>query len=409
MDNRSGWTAIIVNYNGAGFLEACLSALAGTDHPPQTTIVVDNASSDDSLMELRAFPRVEILAQTQNLGFAGGANAGLRATTTDIAVVVNPDVEVASSFGTAVMNVFARIPMLGAAGTLMTYPGEDRIQHAGGIIDRPTLTTRHRGYGDTRLAEYAGDVDVDFVTGGAIALNVAAVRSIDGFDEQFSPVYYEDVDLCVRLRAAGWRVMLTPSLAAVHHEGVTLKREIAYYRHLHRNRIRFALKHLDQTEWAHEFVPAELDRLRHALAIAQSRDDAEISGAAAIEEVLRGVAGVASWSARSIIPGWPEPDPELAKASGLIDVAGVPPRSRIPGMGWIRNKINELGPRWYVDPAFERQSAFNAAIVRVLDAHQRLHREQTAGLLLIAMDVLGWRGATPHEGTAVRPEASESE
>ncbi|HUG14928.1 MAG TPA: glycosyltransferase family 2 protein [Thermomicrobiales bacterium] len=407
--DQPGWTAIIINYNGASYLGPCLSALESVDVPPAAVIVVDNASTDDSLAELIAYPRVELLAQPRNLGFAGGANAGLRATTTDVALLLNPDVEVAPDFGFELLAVFARYPRLGAAGALLTYPGSARIQHAGGIIERPLMTTRHRGYGDTTVGAYQVAADVDFVTGGAMALRTESVRAVGGFDELLAPVYYEDVDLCVRMRDAGWRVMFTPSLRGEHHEGVTLKREASYYRHLHRNRLRFALKHMSHAEWADGFVPAELARLRYELASTHDASESETSGAGAIEAVLRGLDGPDAWNASLALPGWPVSIADIDVARTLIDVTGSRPRSRLPLVGWLRNKVKGIGPRWYVDPAFEKQHAFNAAVVRALDAHERRHREQTAALLLLALDALGRLRTAPELETGERQRASAPE
>jgi O-antigen biosynthesis protein len=386
---QPGWSAIVVNYNGASFLGPCLAALERNVVPPRATLVVDNASTDDSLLELLAFPRAEALPQSRNLGFAGGANAGLRAALTDYVVILNPDVEVAPDFGSALLAAFGRHPALAAAGPLLTYPESGRVQHAGGIIDRPLMTTRHRGYGEIDLTAYGDSSDVDYVTGGAMVLRLDAVKEVGAFDERFSPVYYEDVDLCVRLRAAGWRVMFVPALRANHHEGVTLKQDQRYFRHLHRNRIRFALKHLSHTEWSREFVPAELARLRHELATTTQAEEVETSGAAAIEVVLRGLDNPESWDTGTVLPVWPIPTDTIGWARGLVDVAGTPPSSRNPVTRWLHNKVMDLGPRRYVDPAFTQQSAFNTAVVQALGVHERLHREQTAALLLLALDALG--------------------
>jgi GT2 family glycosyltransferase len=403
---QSTWTAIVVNYNGATYLGPCLLALQHTFPPPSATIVIDNASTDDSLIELHAFPRVEALVQRQNLGFAAGANVGLSATVTDYAVILNPDVEVAPDFGAALLAAFDRHPRLAAAGSLLTHPGLDRIQHAGGVLERPLMTTRHRGYGESDFTPYLADADVDFVTGGALGLRLAALAEIGGFDERFSPVYYEDVDLCVRLRSSGWRVMLIPALRAEHHEGVTLKREPAYFRHLHRNRLRFAMKHLSRAEWSYQFVPAELDRLRRDLAHLSHASDFEVSGATAVEAILRGLDGPENWGSASSLPLWPAPSADIDIARTHIDVSGTSSHSRFPLVGWLRNKINNLGPRWYVDPAFAQQREFNAAVVRALDTHDSLHREQTAALLLVALDALTRIDVNPGYRTDAPPEAS---
>ncbi len=72
------WTAIVINYNGAGFIEACLHALESCNLRPAEIVVVDNASTDESLLELNGYPRANVLRQMTNLGFAGGANVGLQ-------------------------------------------------------------------------------------------------------------------------------------------------------------------------------------------------------------------------------------------------------------------------------------------------------------------------------------------
>jgi hypothetical protein len=94
-------TAVIVNYNSADYLAARLDALAGSAQPPAEVIVVDNASTDNSLAILRDYPWVRLLVQPENRGFSGGANAGLAAVETEYALVMNPDVEVDPSFGEA--------------------------------------------------------------------------------------------------------------------------------------------------------------------------------------------------------------------------------------------------------------------------------------------------------------------
>ncbi|MGH9176867.1 MAG: glycosyltransferase family 2 protein, partial [Vicinamibacterales bacterium] len=94
-----GWTAVVVNYNGAGYIESCLAALQRTRPAPAEVVVVDNASTDDSLQELHGFPRAIVQAQPRNRGFAGGANAGIASVETEIALLMNPDVEVDEDFG----------------------------------------------------------------------------------------------------------------------------------------------------------------------------------------------------------------------------------------------------------------------------------------------------------------------
>lgn len=386
-----GWTAVVVNYNGAGYLDACLRALERTRPAPVDVIVVDNASTDDSLQELHAFPRIHLLGQPANLGFAGGANAGLAAVETEFALLMNPDVEVDPDFGGALVDAFASDARLGAAGALLCYPDSNRIQHAGGIIERPLLTTSHAAYGerlgDTQLASS----DVDFVTGGAMGLRMSAVKAIGGFDEAFSPVYYEDVDLCVRLRLANWRVRFIPTLRAVHHEGVTLERSDAYHQLLHRNRIRFALKHLSGKEWRNSFVPAEYERLRHELHTLIEEGWPVRSGAEAIEALLRGYSDHEGWNAPRVLHA-PPPAILEARVDAARTLAGAPvdEPGGLSSLGLkVLGLVRDVGLRRQVRMALDQQRQFNDAIIHALEAQDVMNREQTAMTLLLALDILG--------------------
>ncbi len=386
-----GWTAVVVNYNGASYLDACLRTLEQTRPAPAEIIVVDNASTDDSLQELHAFPRVRVLAQPRNLGFAGGANAGLGAVETEIALLLNPDVEVDADFGQSLITEFAADDQLGAAGALLRYPDSDRIQHAGGAIERPLMTTSHLAYGQRIREARLAPADVDFVTGGAMGLRMSAFREVSGFDETFSPVYYEDVDLSVRLRDAGWRVRFLPSLRAVHHEGVTLERSDAYHQHLHRNRIRFALKHLSGSEWRTSFVPAEHERLRHELHTLVEDGWPIRSGAAGIESLLRGFEDKEGWDVPPMLYSPPPAilegriDAARSLARPIEDQPGRLPSIALRALGLFR----DAGLRRRVAIMTEQQHQFNEAIVHALEAQDVMNREQTALSLLLALDILG--------------------
>jgi len=384
---REAWTAIIVNYNGATYLDACITALESTDARPTEIVVVDNASTDDSLLELHTYPRVNVLQQPVNRGFAGGANAGLDAVETPLAVILNPDVEVEPTFGSAVLRAFSADARLGVAGALLTYPGTSTVQHAGGIVDRPRLTTRHRHYQDDVSAIGAESVAVDFVTGGAMALRMAAVRQVGGFDEQFSPVYYEDVDLCYELRRAGWRVRFDPSIRAEHHEGATLARSDDYYRFIHRSRILFALKHLSPGEWQHSFLPAEIERIRQDIGSEGSNDWRAFSGADAISALLGAdnAGSVATSPLAGVSPAAGQAT--LEELRGLWAV-----ERRKPGETRFRRLLTPWNRQ--LDRALEQQRAFNGALVRAFEQQDAINRAQTANLLLIALEVIARLRAT---------------
>lgn len=387
MERRAAWAAIIVNYNGSVFLDGCLRALNQNRLRPSEIVVVDNASTDDSLKELHAWPIANVLQSYENLGFAGGANRGIAATESPLAVVLNPDVELASDYGDALMALFDRSERLGAAGARLVFPDSQTVQHAGGVLERPLLTTHHRGHGEPNDGRWDEAVDVDFVTGGAMALRREAFDAVGGFDTAFFPAYYEDVDLCLRLRTAGWEVRYEPSLAGTHYESATLGRSETYFRYFHRNRLRFALKHLDATSFWRSFLPAEIERLRGELSNVDSEPWVTRSGAEAIAELASG--GLAR----------PGTDEALVKGAPLSGAAGslneVRAAASLPsattgtsnaGRSFVRRWLNRFSARAYADDLFWRQRYFNDSVVRALQAQDVLNRELVAELLLALLD-----------------------
>lgn len=387
------WTAIVVNYNGDTFLDACLIALQGVRLKPAEVIVVDNASTDDSLLELNGFPWANVLAQRENLGYAGGANVGLAAVETDYAVILNPDVELDPDFGRALVETFDARPRLGAAGALLLYPDGRTVQHAGGTIARPSLFTDHRGRGEPHSAKYEVEAEIEFATGAALCLRMSAVREIGGFDEQFTPAYYEDVDLCTRLARRGWEVRFIPALRGLHYEGVTLEKSPAYYSHIHRNRLRYALKHLSPAAWRREFVPAEVERLRHELKVATGEDWPATTGAGAIDTLLSTTGERHNWQHPSLLSEgtFPTEPPATDDLHPLLGRTAPFAPGDPSLLGRIGSLINFL-PRWYLRRALSGQRAFNEALVRnLIDQQQlnlqqdRFNREQTASILLYAL------------------------
>ncbi len=120
-------------------------------------------------------------------------------------------------------------------------------------------------------------------------------------------------------------------------------------------------------------------------------------GVEGIEMLLRELDPLANAdSALLEVPAFPDVDIDIEELYNLKTVSGKPLSSRIPLIAWLRNLINNLGPRWYVDNAFAEQGAFNDAVVRALMAQRernatqdRLNREQTAALILVALETLG--------------------
>ena len=251
-------SVIVINWNGAAFLEACLQALLSQVMPEDQVIVVDNNSADFSVELIRSrFPRVNLICNARNLGYAGGANAGLRAARGDVLILLNPDVVVHAGWLVALKDVCSD-ERVGVAGCKLLYPGGDVIQHAGGIINFPLATADHYGYRQRDEGQWDYVRDVDYVTGAALALHRDKLETVGFFDQGFYPAYYEEVDFCFRARKAGYVVRYVPHAVATHHEHAVVGEESdLYLRCFHRNRLRFVLKHRGSRYFLDKLVPAE--------------------------------------------------------------------------------------------------------------------------------------------------------
>ncbi len=196
-------------------------------------ILVDDASHDGTAAAARArHPRLAVLRTPEPVGFTRAANLGLEAARGDVVLLLNSDTEVAPGALAALAAAFAADPRLGAAGAALVYP-DGSPQWSGGAAPTllwlfglasglPALLGRLPFYRRLR-APGRPPGRVEWVTGAALALRRAALAEVGRFDERFR-FYAQDLDLCLRLGEAGWRVALLPGARVMHHHGATIGR-----------------------------------------------------------------------------------------------------------------------------------------------------------------------------------------
>ncbi len=278
------WAAVVVNFEAGPLLVHCVdSLLADTSAGPMELVVVDNASGDDSIASLfAAHPVVRVVRSPGNVGYARAANLGAAATKAPVIAVLNPDTVVHPGTAGALVSRLEREPRLAACGP--------RLHNADGS-DYPSARTMPSipiaiGHGLLGLwwptnwftARYRQlDADpslprlVDWVSGAAIWLRRRALDDVGGWDERYF-MYMEDVDLCLRLRRAGWSVAYDPSGQVVHTQGAsTSQRPYRMIAEHHRSVWRFAARRY--RGWRRVvLVPlAAVLTLRYFAAIAQHR------------------------------------------------------------------------------------------------------------------------------------------
>jgi GT2 family glycosyltransferase len=211
-------TIYIPNLNGRDRLAALLSSLRAQSRPAEVAIA-DNGSTDGSQELLRSdFPEVELIELGENIGFGPALNRAVAATAGDPIVLLNNDVVCEPRFLEALLETAAPGAEM-VAGVLLSERDPRTIDSAGTIADRTLMGFDYLN-GEPR--EAAGTAAAPLgPTGGAALYSRAAFEAVGGFDERIF-LYYEDLDLALRLRAQGARCELAPAAAAIHAYSQTL-------------------------------------------------------------------------------------------------------------------------------------------------------------------------------------------
>ena len=218
MDQPSGTpvaTVVVVSWQGAHLLPACLESLR-RQTVPHTVVVVDNASTDgtEELLASR-FPEVVVVQTGANLGFSGGAQAGLDAAKTPLVALLNNDAVADPGWLAALVHCLDEHPEAAAVTSRMVLQDTDPpLLNNTGVVLLDTDYGADRDLGAGIGERLAPDTVFGF-SGGAALLRLAAVEAVGGFPLRFF-LYYEDTDLSWRLRLAGWEIRYEPR-AVVHH------------------------------------------------------------------------------------------------------------------------------------------------------------------------------------------------
>jgi len=213
------WTAddvavVVLNFNGADDTLACLESLAALQTVPGAVYVVDNASEDDSVKRIRqAFPSASVSVNATNLGFGAGLNPVLE-TLLDSGCewiwLLNNDTRIESGTLEALLATARAHPDAGAIGARIVdmNPPHAIQTWGGGRIGRWRGHSRH-------FTTPVPDERLDYLTGASMMLRTKALRKSGLFDPRYF-LYWEDADLCLRLRADGWKLTVAPD-AVVRH------------------------------------------------------------------------------------------------------------------------------------------------------------------------------------------------
>jgi GT2 family glycosyltransferase len=244
---------IIVTYNSAVEIGACL------DHAISTgadVVVVDNASSDSTVLEVKR-RSVRLLANQTNLGFAAAVNQGFAVLDCTYVLLLNPDAIIQTSL-TALRTACDLPRSAGAGGRLINAQGQPQAGFMVRALPTPTAlilealvlnrvwpanpVNRHfRNLGQ----DYSVQFEAEQPAGAFLMVRKAVWQELGGLDERFFPLWFEDVDLCRRIRDRGYRLFYVPEAVASHTGGHSIPRlpvEIRSF-YWYRSLLRYSAKH----------------------------------------------------------------------------------------------------------------------------------------------------------------------
>ena len=205
---------------------ACLASALAMDPRPSHVILVDNASTDGTPEAVaERFPQVQVVINSENLGFAGGANVGLREALNAGAgyvLLLNNDTLLAPDLLAVLLAVAGEDPQVGIVAPKILYADPpDRVWYAGIMRRRWLPGLAFPGYGRRDAPRYDRRRDVDYVTGCGLLVRAGVLRQVGLFDEITFFMYHEDLDLSERVRRAGYRIVYAPQARMWHKESAS--------------------------------------------------------------------------------------------------------------------------------------------------------------------------------------------
>ncbi len=239
---------IIVNWNTAALLRNCLHSLAADTTLDAEIIVVDNASSDESVALVKQeFPTVRLIENSENLGFARANNIGIQASTSNYVALLNSDTLVPNATFAALIAQMEQSPTIGAISPQLRRADGSAQSFAFGYDPSPSYLIRRAIYAlllRRPLHDWAiiQPCEVEWVSGACLLVRRAAINQVGMLDEQIF-MYFEDNDWCRRIRQAGWQVVYYPLVYITHIGGQSIKRNPAAQQSYQQALIYFYKKH----------------------------------------------------------------------------------------------------------------------------------------------------------------------
>lgn len=247
---------VILNWNGRNYLQQFLPSVLATTYTNKEVVVIDNASTDDSVQYLQQqWPAVRIVQNNQNYGFAQGYNEGLKHIQADYYVLLNSDVEVSPGWLDPMVRLLESDASIAACQPkILQYDNRELFEYAGaagGWLDYlgyPFARGRVFDVCEKDEGQYDTEVPIFWASGAAMFVRANLYHALGGLDEYFF-AHQEEIDFCWRLQLAGYKVYACPKAIVYHVGGGTLPKGNARKVYLNfRNNLMMMAKNLPRWE-----------------------------------------------------------------------------------------------------------------------------------------------------------------
>lgn len=345
---------IVPVYNKIDYTLTCLASLAAcADASAYEVIVVDDGSTDDTAERVAAIEGVRYVRNPKNEGFIGSCNRGAELARGEFLVFLNNDTAVQSGWLDALLETFQSHPRAGLVGAKLLYP-DGTLQEAGGILYRDGRGGNYGRFDAPLDPRYTHVREVDYCSGAAIAIRKQLFDRLGCFDDRYRPAYYEDADLAMRVREAGYQVLYQPRSLVIHFEGITsgTSESGGVKAYQLRNRDVFLRRWRDTLDRGHPAwgTPLDLAVQRQPCTLLIFSDAS--AAVAAVEQVDRWLAegrALALWIGQGVLPAayqqqWEECGVEVWSGYWRMGLRG-----------WLRRHRARLGEVIVMQPADMRR------------------------------------------------------
>jgi GT2 family glycosyltransferase/glycosyltransferase involved in cell wall biosynthesis len=238
---------VIPAFNAHLYTYACLRSIVNAvGCTSYEVIVVDGSSQDETPRMLETMQGIRVIRDERNEGASVAYNAAATVARGEYLLFLNNDIVVLNGWLEAMLDAYATHDNVGAVGAKLIYP-DGRLQEAGGILWQDGSVWKYGCFDDPDKPEYNYVREVDYCSGACVMIQRNLFEQLEGFAGHYSPAYYEVIDLCLRVRTAGFKVMYQPAAVVVHCEGVSSGKDAAQVSEPHRvlGQLQF------HSRWAH--------------------------------------------------------------------------------------------------------------------------------------------------------------